>query len=120
MDLQMTEGGDLYTGAGDVALTTGVAATTQRLRVKLRMFKGEWFLNTREGVPYFDRVFIKTPSLATVTAIFRGVILADPGVTELVSFTAQLETTTRDLLISFHATCVDGNPIVFTDFVVSA
>lgn len=82
---------------GDIAFTNGLDIVVtqeeeiqQRLLIRLRTFLGEWFINTSYGVPYFQQILGKGRKKATVDGIMQEQILADGSVTELVSFTSEL------------------------------
>lgn len=61
-------------------LAVGVDAVRQRLLIRLKFFRGEWFLDLRQGLPYYEQVLVKTPSLPLVESVFRRAILSTPGV----------------------------------------
>lgn len=84
--------GDL---AQPLAIVRGVDAVIQRLCIRLAFFRGEWFLDQREGVPYLQSVFVKNPDLPLIEALFRRVARTTPGVTRVVSYAAALDTRTR-------------------------
>lgn len=72
--------GDIYLANNRAEWITGVAARVQCLRSRLSFFLGEWFLNTLEGVPYYEHILgVKNPNLGLIKAIFRGVIKTTPG-----------------------------------------
>lgn len=62
--------GDITLADGDVSLADGLAAIAQRVRDAFLTVKGEWFLDTTYGVPYFDDILVKNPNLAVVKARF--------------------------------------------------
>ena len=65
--------GDLRVVNGVVAMVRGADAVAQEIRVRLRWWKGEWFLDRRRGVPYLDGILRDGATPATV----RAVILAE-------------------------------------------
>jgi len=83
-DLYLDTGtGDLsVSAAGVIRLTDGTLETVaQRLKIKLRTFLGEWFLDTQVGLPYYQSILgQKNPDLAPIRSIFRSALLADPDV----------------------------------------
>jgi hypothetical protein len=103
----------LNPATGDVAipprLIYGVEAIAQRIRVRFEWFLGEWFLDTRQGVPYYRDILIKNPDPILITFIFRRVLLSTPGVKSVSSFRAVLDKVTRTLTVDFEATADDGN-----------
>lgn len=109
IDLDNPVVGDLFLDAtGQLVLVDGVEAIAQQIWVRLQFFKGEWFLDRRQGVPYFENVFIKNPSRELLETIFRGIILDTPNVESLDSFLLDIETATRTGTIDFVAVTDDG------------
>lgn len=90
-----------------ITIIRGADAVVQRLRVRFRFFLGEWFLDTRLGVPYFDSILVKNPDKILITSIFRRVIRTTPGVKRVDSLTASLDRPTRTLTTDFRATLDD-------------
>ncbi len=94
-----------------MALLHGVEAVLQRMRVRCRFFKGEWFLDTRIGVPYFDAILIKNPDTRVIETIFREVFLGTPGVARVPRMQAAVNAAERKGIISFEAVLEDGTII---------
>jgi hypothetical protein len=107
VDLKL-QGNGLAIEKGDLVLVDGKDAIEQHLRIRLKTFKGEWFLDQRVGVPYFQNIFIRAPNLAVVNAIYRKAILSTPGVTGVDSLLVSLDRGTRHLSVSFAAQTADG------------
>lgn len=83
---------------GDLVFTNGACPVTQlqadvvaqRLRIALYTFYGEWFLDNTIGVPYVQQIFTKVRRKSTVDLIFQGLIAADPGVIEILTFKSEI------------------------------
>jgi hypothetical protein len=119
MDLALDTDGDLAIDAGDAYYLTGVDAIAQHIKIKLRFFLGDWFLNPDEGMPYYDTVLgVKNPSISAVRALFRKAIVSTPGIVELQNLTLDYDTSARTLAVDFTAKCSDGETLTFTDFLV--
>lgn len=121
-DLKINEQtGDLEIGAdGDLIIVTGLDAILQHLRIRLQFFRGEWFLDTRLGIPYFEEVLRKAPDLNVVESILRDAIRETPGVISITSFELDFEGVSRKLSLDFAA-LTDEGPLRFTeDFVIPA
>lgn len=103
--------GDLYLSNGRLLLITGVSEHAQKIQNKLRLFKGEWFLDTRLGVPYYDVVLIKNPDLEVIKRLFREVILSVEGVVEITSLVLEWDRENRSLSYTFTALDDEGNTI---------
>lgn len=103
---------DLALTNGQLTLVTNVAAETAiELGNKFRFVQGEYFLDTREGVPYFPLIFVKNPNLQIVRQVFRSVILSCRGVKEILLLETSLDTKTRKLSFRFRARAIDGQII---------
>ncbi len=109
---------------GDVALTTvnnkkritivtdPSQATAIKLADRFSLWRGEWFLDTREGVPYLQTVFRKNPDLNAIRSLFRFVILTTPGIVRVDDLTLDYDPRARNLSYSFRA--VDDNGATIT------
>jgi hypothetical protein len=86
----------------------GPDAVIQRLKIRCRFWRGEWFLDQRLGVPYRESVLIKNPDRVLVSAVFREVFETTPGVDRVPKLNAIIDRPTRHLLI-------DEAEIVLTD-----
>jgi len=85
--------------AGDLTLDFGkrlvlVRATDQQTAIKLRnrllFFQGEWFIDTRLGMPYRTYLYVKNPQLPLLRQMFTKAILGCPGVKEILTLTLNL------------------------------
>jgi len=101
MDLKLdTATGDLAIENNDlVLLSDPAAAIQQHWQIRLRTFKGEWFLDQRIGIPYYQAVLRKNPNQNLITAIFRAATVQTPGIRTVDSFSLSLEPITRTLTI---------------------
>lgn len=101
--------GDLnVSDASEVTLTTGLQAIQQHLQVKLRMFKGEWFLNTEVGVPWFQDILVKQPNFVIIENTLKTEILETAGVLSLVTFDFDFNSSTRLFELDFKALTEEG------------
>ncbi|MCX6027663.1 MAG: hypothetical protein NTY23_15690 [Chloroflexi bacterium] len=102
---------------GDLALTSvrgglrltlveGPEAIAQRIRGRIRLWLGDWFLDTSIGVPYLQILGQKNAA-AFAEATLRRVILTTPGVAGLDTFSFAL-TADRSATVAFRARSTDG------------
>lgn len=118
MDIKLTAAGDLDLSSGDLVILEGINATSQRLERKLRMFQGEWFLDERLGVPYFQDILVKNPKTNVIMSIYREAISEDEAVTALNNLELNFDSVARKLFVTFEAETVDG-PLSFdTEFII--
>lgn len=103
---------DLALTNGQLTLVTNAAEETAiELRNKFRFVQGEYFLDTREGVPYFSLIFVKNPDILLVRQIFRDVINSCAGVKDIISLETALDVRTRRLTFKFRVRAIDGQII---------
>ncbi len=115
MDMKLDSEGDLFIGGDDIVLTFGIDGIAQHLTQRLRTFLGEWFLDLRIGVAYFQQILLKNPNPAMVDSIFKKEILNTPGVLELTFFDLDIGTD-RTLTLSFRTITQEGE-INFSEIV---
>lgn len=108
--LQIPEG-DLVLEGGTTKQISGSTYARQRVEVTLDFCLGEWFLDTRQGIPYFRDVLIKRPNDETVRSCLRRAILNTPGIVRVDSLTTVYDTTARKLTVDFEATYEDGTSV---------
>lgn len=104
---------DLVTEVTDLKLVEKADAIRQHLCQRLKTFLGEWFLDLRIGVPYFQRVMVKNPDPVVLDSVFKYEIINTPGITELLSFDLTIDG--RQLLLAFVAACDDGAIVTFSE-----
>lgn len=69
-----------------------IQTVAQRLKIRLLTFRGEWFLNTEYGPPYWQRILGQKPTKSALDQIFQEEILAENGVKEIVEFNSTFQT----------------------------
>lgn len=101
---------DLLTGDLEFPprLIYGAEAIAQRIRVRFKWFFEEWFLDQRQGIPYYRDILIKNPDPVLISFIFRRALLTTPGVVSVSKFNASLNKSTRHLTVNFEATLSDN------------
>lgn len=107
--------GDLAHGGGLLSIVSGTDVVAQRLRLRLGLWLGEWFLNALVGVPWPQWIGSK-PDLKTIESVLRRAITTAPGIASLDVFSLSLDGASRALNVSFRATAVTGEVIDVTDF----
>jgi hypothetical protein len=107
VDWELDDDGDLIM---PLRYTLGLAAVAQGLRIRVQMFKGEWFLNLDEGLPYLendsvaetDALFGQRFDKAKALSAFRRVITATPYVESILSLGVTFDGATRTLNVEWR------------------
>lgn len=108
-DLSLDAGGRLEYVEGD-------EATAQEIKTRLLFFKGENFLDLREGVPYYTEILIKGVDLGRVRALIRSVIASVPGVVDVPVIEVELDRVTRVATVRWEARNATGRIVSSADF----
>ncbi len=99
---------DLVVQNNRLVIIDGADEVTQRVRARLRMFRGEWFLDTERGTPYFQTIFAKGTSSDAIAAAIKREILTVLGVVELLKYSQEINPATRLLTVDFTISAYDG------------
>jgi hypothetical protein len=90
----------------------GVEGVRQHLRQRHLFFRGEWFLDRRQGFPYFERVLIKNADLPGIRTLERRLIVDTPGIASVSELDLGLSAS-RQLSIDYKAHTTNGQDIDF-------
>lgn len=74
-------------------------AVAQAVKTRLKLFTGEWYLDTSDGTPWRTEVLGKYTK-DTYDAVIRSRILGTPGVSELLAYSSAFDGDSRALSIS--------------------
>lgn len=90
----------------DFTTQSRTEVVAQRLWIRLRTWRTEWFLDEAYGVPYWN-ILGKKLSKAQVDLIFQREILAEAGVTEITAFESSIKN--RQYSMSFRVRVSTGD-----------
>src|SRR4051812_33496809 len=94
----MTTDGDLDFSTGNLVVVTDPNEEVAiDLQTRLRFFLGEWFADTRIGVPYYERVFVKAPDIPALKRMFNSIIREVEGVSDILQLDFIQDTAERTL-----------------------
>lgn len=94
-------------------LIRGGEAVAQRIKVRFKFFLGEWFLDQRQGVPFYQMVFVKRPDMTAISNMFRQVLVTTSGVQSISFFQLDLDKKARALTATFEVKLTDGSTVTF-------
>lgn len=118
MDIKLTDTDDLDLSTGDFQLISGLDEMRQVILISLRTFLGEWFLDTRIGAPWYEEILGQKPNLPVVQAFIENVLLAVPGVTQVLNLEADYIGATRVLTVSFDAITTEGTVVFDRELII--
>lgn len=125
MELAIVVGADFENPTvGDLLLVNGTLVFTsdlglevaQRLLTRLNFFKGEWFFDRRQGVPYYQQLLVKGVDSAVVRSVFTQVITGTKGVANLTNLTIGEPDANRESQIVFACLLTNGQRFKSTDY----
>lgn len=77
-DIKLTKEWDLPV---HMTLIDNTERVAQQIKITLGFWKGEWFLNTQQGVPYLERIIVKNPNASHIRQVLQEQIASVDGVT---------------------------------------
>jgi len=98
----------VFTNNFDMSIVDGISRVAQQIFIRLKLFKGEWYLDETFGVPYFEDIFRKRKDFGLVSTIFKSQILSVPNVDSLLSFDLEIDEQTRLMTIDFSVNTAFG------------
>lgn len=85
--LKLTESGDLDITSGNISFVEDIENVKQSVFMNLRTFRGEWFLNIENGIPYVQEVLAnKTIDYTVIEKIIKDSLLRIEGVEDVINF----------------------------------
>lgn len=108
VDLLLDANGDLDLSNGTLNFTTGLPAVTQGCSIRLKNFKGEWFLDLTDGMPYFQDILGQKFNKAKVYKAFRNALISTPGVIQILKLTVDFDNLARKMNVSWSVQGNDG------------
>lgn len=99
-DILLDDNGDLKLSAtGDIQFTDSVK---QAIAIRLRWFQNEWKLGLDFGIPYYDEVFIKNPSLLLLEDRMLDAVYEVEEVTDVELFKLEIDHRLRKLFVTYR------------------
>lgn len=108
LDLKLNDDHDLDITNYDLEVIDTLDYVAQKLKIKLKFFISEWFLDTTKGMELFQIVFVKNPDLDLIASIFRNEILSVPEIKTILEYTQEFDSFKRELTITFKVDTIYG------------
>lgn len=121
--LSLVNGDIALDSTGRLAVVTGAEALRQKLETRLRLYRGEWFLDTSSGVPYLQRILgrgsERSPndlSSGSLNQIFDAECLKESEVRSIVRSESVFDTAKRSFSYTAELDTIYGTvPLEVTD-----
>lgn len=112
VDLKLSRDHDLaLSKTGDVELVDGIHRIKQQIKVTLLTFLGEWFLDDTWGVPYLEKIMVKSPSRAEIENVIRAKVRDVPGVTAVPHVQVEIDAQARQGRITLEDIQTSEGPV---------
>lgn len=108
IDIALTTLHDVDTSRLDLSLIDGAEQTRQQLLIKLKLWEGEWFLDTEFGTPYLQQILGKQLTLSGAIAALRKSILEVESVRQITEFSYNFSNSSRKLSVNFTVDTLEG------------
>lgn len=109
LDLKLDSDRDIFVTDYDLTLVAGAEEVAQKTGVYLRLFRGEWYIDENDGMPYYQDILTSAPKLSIVEAVFRAAILSREQIESLSSFELTYDNSLRKLDVDFTAVSSEGD-----------
>lgn len=99
---------DLILKDRDLILIDNAENVAQGIVIALRFWLGEWFLDTKQGVPYLERILVKNPNENHIRQVFTEAIQKVPGVQKVLEMGLYYSPVERALVVEYAADTLYG------------
>ncbi|RQZ78853.1 hypothetical protein DF056_20895 [Burkholderia cepacia] len=103
----------VFGGSANDFLVNTPEAVGQAVLTRLRLHRGEWFLDTTVGMPWETDVVGKYTT-GTADAAIRACILGTTGVVEITAYASSRDSDTRALTVTATITTLYGTTTIET------
>lgn len=93
---------------GNIAVATDPYSVAQDAASAVKLFIGELWYDTTQGVPYFADILAQFPNIALMKAKFNAAALTVPEVTAAQTFIASIDRNTRRITGQVQVTTKTG------------
>jgi hypothetical protein len=98
---------DLAYSGYDCQTVSGAEQVIQNIKIRLLFIRGEWFRDTRIGVPFFEDEFTKGDH-DIVDSFIKAQILETPEVRNLLSYSSTYDAENRKYAVEFSVDTIYG------------
>lgn len=113
LDILLDDDGDIIVDpVVGITFVSGLDGVAQLVKIALRLFRGEWFLDLDAGVPYFQSILGKKYDAVALRAEIVTAVMGVPCVTEIIELTLDFDGETRTASVSVSLRTQFGDTVV--------
>lgn len=86
----------------DLKLLSEIDYVVQKIKRRLRIIKGEWFLDANAGISYYEDVLVKNPDLAKIKILYIRALQEITEITQIEKLDMTLDSAKRKLNINIE------------------
>lgn len=116
--IKLTEEGDLDLSNFRSSFVTKIDFVAQKIRCKLNMMKGEWYLDRDAGIPYLTEILGKNKSDVRLQEIFVMALAEIPEITKIKSFDIENNYQLRTKKVTFSVITEEGEITEIIDLTI--
>ncbi|QKJ86691.1 Phage protein [Paramixta manurensis] len=102
LDFKLKQGQVVFEN-GLLQYVDGAERIRQQLEFRLSIFRGEWFLDSEFGTPYFQSILGKRLTINGAISVIKTEIRAVEGINDISNFRWSLDRANRKLSVEFEA-----------------
>ena len=102
-DLELEDGDLVWLGLDPYDAEGQAAMIAQRVKCRILLIAGEWYLDQHRGTPWREILWAKGTSAARIERVFRSVIAGTPGIASVTSVRVARDHVARSATVTFEA-----------------
>ena len=102
---------DMTFGRGLGNIAKDAEGVAQKVKTRLYLLQGEWFLDTDAGVPYLQKFTTKPVDVNYAESVLKQTILDTEGVDSISNWSASLNRDTRRFTINCMVSTIYGSTV---------
>lgn len=109
---KLSASGDFTIGSGQDFYINTPDAVAQAVLTRLRLWRGEWFINTTDGTPWNQEILGKRQRGKSPDGAIKKRILGTEGVREILSYSSNFDGNTRNLTVNATISTIYGEATI--------
>jgi hypothetical protein len=109
---KLSASGDYVIGSGQDFLVNNPEAVAQAVLTRLRLWRGEWFINVADGTPWNQEILGKRQRGKSPDGAIKKRILGTEGVREILSYSSNFDGNTRSLTVNATIATIYGEAVI--------